>query len=86
MKTNKCKCSFCKTHELEKWATVMECKCCCHEEGFVSHDGLCCSVPNVLKRDNPYKDLKPASEYKEELNKMYKDAEDEYDSFREASR
>ena len=46
----------------------MECKCACHTEyGMTGHDTLCCEVPNGLRKNNPYKKLKPASFYKEKL-------------------
>lgn len=70
MENFKCECIFCTTHELEKWATVMECGCGCHQNGFTAHDGLCCSVPNVLKVDNPHTDLKPKKFYRDQLDKM----------------
>lgn len=52
-----CNCDFCKTHERFKWAVVMNCKCGCHEDdGMSMHDSLCCSMPNGLKSNNPFKE------------------------------
>jgi len=46
-----CKCTLCVNYEFYKWAVVMECKCGCHTgDGMTGHDGLCCSLPNGLKK------------------------------------
>jgi len=65
---SKCNCAHCRNHHKYKWAKIMECGCGCHEKGFVSHDGLCCEIPNVLKSNNPYTDLKPSSYYLKKMN------------------
>lgn len=68
-KDNKCKCTHCVNYEFYKWAVVMECGCGCHNgDGISGHDSLCCSIPNGLKKNNPHKDLKEASFYKEILD------------------
>jgi len=65
-----CNCTHCVNYELYKWAVVMECKCGCHTgDGMTGHDGLCCSLPNGLKKNNPHKNLKEAKYYKEILDK-----------------
>lgn len=47
----------------------MECMCTCHtSDGMTGHDGLCCSLPNVLKKNNPYKTLEKAEVYKQRMN------------------
>lgn len=71
-----CTCDFCTTYDKYMWAKVSECKCGCHtSDGPSGHDSLCCEFPNVFIKDNPYTDLKPASYYREILDKM---EEEEY--------
>jgi hypothetical protein len=71
-KSKKCTCNFCKNYSKYKWAVVMECKCACHTgDGMVGHDRLCCSIPNGLKKNNPYKKLKSAEYYKQFINVEY---------------
>jgi hypothetical protein len=73
-----CTCKFCKTYDKYKWAVVTECPCCCHsDDGMTGHDNLCCSIPNGLKKNNPYKDLEPALVYKEILDNIEKEWNDE---------
>lgn len=72
---NGCKCVHCTNHDLYRWATIMECKCICHDDPHpLGHDGLCCSYPNGKRKDNPYSDLKPASEYKKILDEWEREA------------
>jgi hypothetical protein len=53
----------------------MECKCVCHDDQHPSgHDGLCCQFPNGKRKDSPYNNLKPASEYKKILDKWVREA------------
>ena len=60
-----CNCTHCKTYPLYKWAVVSECGCGCHTgDGMTGHDALCCSLPNVLKKNNPHKNLKEAKYYR----------------------
>lgn len=64
MNNNKCQCNLCTNIDKYRWATIMECKCCCHDSDDVTgHDSLCCEYPNGLRRNNPYKDLLPAKHY-----------------------
>jgi hypothetical protein len=50
---------------------VTECKCTCHtDDGMTDHDDLCCSIPNGLAKNNPYKKLKSAEWYRKKLDKM----------------
>jgi hypothetical protein len=73
-KGKRCQCTFCKIHPYLKWATVMECKCGCHTgDGMTGHDGLCCSLPNVLKKNNPYKNLEKAEVYQKRINDYFGD-------------
>jgi len=52
----------------------MECKCGCHtSDGMTGHDGLCCSLPNVLKKNNPYKNLEKAEVYQKRINDYFGD-------------
>tara|TARA_R110000868_G_scaffold401649_2_gene677259 strand:- start:1269 stop:1643 length:375 start_codon:yes stop_codon:yes gene_type:complete len=52
----------------------MECKCGCHTgDGMTGHDGLCCSLPNGLKKNNPHKNLKEAKYYEKILDKWEAD-------------
>lgn len=53
----RCTCDFCKDHEKYKWAVVMSCGCGCHSDGMTGHSGLCCEIPNGLKKNNPYPEL-----------------------------
>lgn len=70
-KKDGCNCLFCTTYEKFKWAEIMECGCGCHTgDGMCGHDGLCCSIPNGLKKNNPFNVLEKASKYQEILNKM----------------
>lgn len=60
-----CSCTHCVNYELYKWEVVMECGCSCHDrDGMTGHDGLCCSFPNGLKKNNPHENLKEAKYYK----------------------
>lgn len=73
-KGKRCQCTFCKIYPYEKWATVMECGCGCHTgSGMTAHDGLCCSLPNVLKKNNPYKKLEKAEVYRKRINEYFRD-------------
>ena len=73
-----CKCEFCTTYDKYKWAVIMECGCGCHtDDGITAHDGLCCAIPNGLKKNNPYTDLQPASYYREILDKIENEKEDD---------
>ena len=66
MEPKRCQCEFCTNYDKYRWATIMECKCGCHESDKpIGHDGLCCEFPNGRKSENPYSDLKKASVYKE---------------------
>jgi hypothetical protein len=59
-----CSCNFCKSYMKYKWAVVMECTCECHDkDGITGHGRLCCEFPNALRKNNPYKKLKPAAYY-----------------------
>lgn len=49
----------------------MECGCSCHDsDGITGHDGLCCEVPNGIRKNNPYKELEKAEVYRKILDKM----------------
>jgi hypothetical protein len=73
-KGNGCKCTHCINYEFYKWAVVMECGCGCHKsDGMTGHDGLCCSLPNGLKKNNPHKHLEKAEYYKKILDDWNKD-------------
>lgn len=66
-----CQCALCKAHDLYRWATIMECKCFCHQVDYpVAHDNLCCQFPNGVKADNPHKNLESAEHYKKALEKL----------------
>jgi len=66
---HKCTCEFCITYDKFRWATIMECKCCCHnDEEILGHDELCCPFPNGKKKNNPHVNLKPALEYRKLLD------------------
>jgi len=68
-----CKCEHCTAYDLYRWATIMECGCGCHDEDVPSeHDNLCCPFPNGKRKDNPHKELLPASSYKKILNEWYR--------------
>lgn len=73
--SNKCSCKSCTNYDLFRWATIMECKCMCHNSSEpVGHSGLCCEFPNGRKSENPYNELKPAVEYRkilDEIDKYY---------------
>ena len=70
---SKCNCEICQNIDKIKWATVNECKCGCHEmDGETGHSSLCCAYPNVLRKNNPYKDLEKLEVYTE---KFYKNCE-----------
>jgi len=57
-----------------RWAIIMECKCACHDTPHpAGHDGLCCPFPNGKRNDNPYRELKPASEYKKILDEWQRE-------------
>ena len=67
----KCHCKICKIIDKHRWATIMECGCVCHiDEGIAGHESLCCEYPNGKKKDNPYKNLRPAIEYRNQLLKI----------------
>jgi hypothetical protein len=73
-----CNCEFCRAYAKYIWAVIMECKCGCHYDDIPSgHDSLCCEFPNGRRKDNPYSDLLPASEYKAVLDKWKKEANEE---------
>lgn len=73
-KDKRCRCTFCKIHPYLKWATVMECCCACHlGDGITGHDELCCSLPNVLKKNNPYNNLEKSEVYKKRINDYFAD-------------
>jgi len=73
-KGKRCQCTFCKIHPYKKWATVMECKCICHtRDGMTGHEGLCCSLPNVLKKNNPCRKLEKAEFYRKQINDYFGD-------------
>lgn len=75
---NGCQCEFCVTHDKYRWATITECQCACHKADYpIGHEGLCCEFPNGKIKDNPYKELKPAKEYKQILNKLEADSYEE---------
>ena len=60
----RCKCDLCVNYDMYRWATIIECKCACHKSnGPSGHDSLCCEFPNGKAKDNPHKELKPASQY-----------------------
>jgi hypothetical protein len=68
----RCQCFFCKTYPLQKWATVMECGCSCHDgDGLAGHSSLCCPIPNALKKNNPYKNLEKAEVYEKKINDYF---------------
>jgi hypothetical protein len=73
-KPDSCQCQFCRTYDRYVWAVVMECGCGCHsdtgENKPSGHDSLCCEFPNGHKCDNPYTDLRTASDYKKILDLM----------------
>jgi hypothetical protein len=49
----------------------MECGCACHDDdGMSGHDSLCCEFPNVLRKNNPHKDLLPLKEYQAMMDKF----------------
>ncbi len=74
-KEKTCQCTHCVNYEYFKWAEVEECGCGCHTgDGMTGHDGLCCSIPNGLIKNNPHKDLKPAKYYRDILDKWEKDS------------
>lgn len=76
MKTDKktCSCGFCEVYKYFKWATVMECKCICHvSDGMGAHDSLCCALPNVLKKNNPYDTLEKSEVYQKRMNCYFED-------------
>jgi hypothetical protein len=61
----KCNCKHCSSYDLYRWATIMECKCSCHDDKkIVGHDSLCCEFANGKREDNPYNELDKASNYK----------------------
>jgi len=67
---NKCPCTHCVNYNLYKWAVILECGCGCHtSDGMTGHDGLCCSHPNGLIKNNPHGGLKAAKHYREILDK-----------------
>lgn len=69
-----CQCTFCKIHPYLKWSTIMECKCACHtSDGITEHETLCCSLPNVLKKNNPYRNLEKAEVYKKQIDDYFGD-------------
>jgi hypothetical protein len=71
-----CNCTHCVNYEFYKWAVVMECWCACHtSDGMTGHEGLCCSVPNGLKKNNPHENLKEAKYYKDILDKWMLESE-----------
>lgn len=43
-----CNCNLCSQWHVEKRQEVLNCKCVCHSHGYIAHDSLCCSTPNVL--------------------------------------
>jgi hypothetical protein len=66
---DKCQCKLCLNIDKYRWATVMECKCVCHDsDGLSGHESLCCEYPNVLKRNNPYMDLLSSNCYNKIIN------------------
>lgn len=68
---NNCNCEFCKTHDLYRWAKIIECGCFCHDtDSIIGHDGLCCPYPNGKKSDNPHTNLKPSGYYKKILENL----------------
>jgi len=68
---NKCNCHFCKNYDKYRWATIMECKCGCHDDDVINgHDSLCCEFSNGKKKDNPYKNLRSAKYYNSIINKI----------------
>ena len=74
MNPNGCECTLCTNYHRYKWATIMECKCGCHDRDEPSgHDGLCCEFPNGRRKENPYTDLKEAKYYKDILDKWEAD-------------
>lgn len=78
-----CECDFCKTYDQYRWATIMECKCVCHDtDNPIGHDSLCCEFPNGLRKDNPYTELKSAEYYKSILNEFYRQDEENLKPFK----
>ena len=66
---SKCLCSICTNYDFYRWATITECKCECHNSSQpFGHDALCCEFPNGQRTHNPYKNLRPAIEYKKILD------------------
>ena len=71
---NGCDCVHCTNYDMFKWATIMECKCACHDSSNPSgHDELCCPFPNGQRKNNPYDKLKPAIEYRKILDEWESD-------------
>lgn len=74
-----CSCEICKTYQRYIWAVVMECKCGCHDgDGMCGHDRLCCSIPNGLRRNNPFQDLESLEFLQKEMNRFDEEGEETY--------
>jgi hypothetical protein len=73
-RSNGCKCTHCVNYHFYKWAVVMECPCGCHtSDGMTGHDGLCCALPNGLRKNNPYKNFEKAEVYRKRINDYFGD-------------
>jgi hypothetical protein len=69
----KCNCEFCTAYRKYIWAVVMSCGCSCHRgDGMTGHGGLCCEIPNGLKKNNPYPELED-KELCEKIKKEFLD-------------
>ena len=74
-KVKLCQCTFCNEYKHYKCAIIMECKCGCHTgDGMTGHSELCCELPNVLKKNNPYKNLEKSEVYKKRINDYFNKA------------
>ncbi len=81
-KGEKCTCSFCKTHDLYRWAVISECPCGCHSnEHITGHDGLCCPFPNGKHKDSPYTELDPSKRYLALLQLLEDNDDDEMKTY-----
>lgn len=73
---DRCQCDFYTTYDLLRWATIMECRCVCHDtEDIMGHEGLCCEFPNGKRKDNPHSELKSAIEYRNMIEDIKRDEE-----------
>ncbi len=65
-----------------KWAVVMNCKCGCHEDdGMSGHDSLCCSIPNGLKKNNPFKEELDLEDLTKKMHQFEIEADEEIRDF-----